>query len=513
MIRQTLIIATLCSVLVHFAGFLAAYLMLGDRFDVQLNAPLLLVSVNTESSDSEFINGTPSSAPAPVEPVTEIPVETIPAVTDTTSPLNKITAVPHFDLISQAGAGVAAETTASQSTDSLVTLSAATFTATKITQPVEAIIVEAAKLSPRQEKMLQKKIYKWARQLSETPGSEANKQWRHKGKLYQARFTKLPPIDETGLHRVLVDISTTDNGERRSTQMSLKKLAFSNYAQLVDHWDPRVELHNDELEGRFHSNSEISIAYNREVKPVFHGAVTTAAPRIKVKNNIGFTRRSEIFKGGLQTGVKSIRLPGSFRPQLASLNIAEQQLIRFSQHTHLTFLDNGSVELRDEHEASSAQILKLPGEVAYLLADRKVRLCVQGKVRGKVLVYSPERITIADDLVYADASANTSDFLGLVSDKVIEVAGVEKTGSGDLHVHAALYAKRRFAVRNYSERNDGILNVFGSLSAGSLTATEPRYRTRLRFDQRLHDQRPPGFPVTNHYEIEQWDKTWQLEAI
>lgn len=513
MIRQTIIIATLCSVLAHFAGFLAAYLMLGDRFDVRLDLPLLLVSVNTDSSDSEFINGTPSPAPAPAEPVIETSVETLLAVTDTAAPQSETSAHPQSDLISRPGAGAAVEAKAAKSMDTLVTLSAAKFTATKITQPVEATIVEAAKLSPKQEKMLQKKISKWARKLTETPASEVSKRWRHKGRHYQARFTKLPPIDETGLHRVLVDISTIDNGERRSTQMSLKKLAFSNYAQLVDHWDPRVEMHNDELEGRFHSNSEISIAYNREVKPVFHGAVTTAAPRIKVKNNIGFTRRSEIFKGGLRTGVKSIRLPSSFRPQLASLNIAERQLIRFSQHAHLTFLENGSVELRDEHEAGNSQILKLPGEVAYLLADEKVRLCVQGKVRGKVLVYSPERITIADDLVYADASANTRDFLGLVSDKVIEVAGVEKTGSGDLHVHAALYAKRRFAVRNYSDQNEGILNVFGSLSAGSLTATEPRYRTRVRFDQRLHDQRPPGFPVTNHYEIEQWDKTWQLEAI
>lgn len=512
MIRQTITIATLCSVLAHFAGFSAAYLMLGDRFDVQLNVPVLLVSVNIDSSDSEFVNGTPMPAPAPAEPLTEPIVETQLAASDTPAPATSVSTQPQTDLISQPEAGTAIAAKASKSMETLVTLSATEFTAKKISQPVKAAINEAA-LSPKQEEMLQKKIFKWARQLTETSASEAGKRWRHKGKHYEARFTRLPPTDETGLHRVLVDISTDNNGERRSTQMSLKKLAFSNYAQLVDHWDPRVELHNDELEGRFHSNSEISISYSREVMPVFHGAVTTAARRINVKNQVGYTRRSEIFRGGLQTGVQSIRLPSSFRPQLESLKIAEQQLLRFSKHTHLTFLQDGSVELRDEHEATKVQRLELPGEVAYLLADEKVRLCVQGKVRGKVLVYSPERITIANDLVYADASANTSDFLGLVSDKIIDIAGVEKTGSGDLEVHGALYAKRRFAVRNHSDRNNGILTVFGSLSAGSLTATEPRYRTRVRFDQRLHNQRPPGFPVTNHYEIEQWDKTWQLEAI
>lgn len=505
--------ATLCSVLAHFAGFATAYLMLGDRFDVQLNVPLLLVSVNTDVTDSEFLNGTPMPVPALAEPLIAPAVEETAAIADTPAPLTQANVQPNIELLDDQGSEAVVDYPAPSLTQTLVTLSAAEFTARKITQSTEAKTLEVAKLSPKQEKMLQKKIHKWARQLARTPASKTSKRWRYKGKHYHARFTELPATDNTGLHRVLVDISTDDNGERRSTQMSLKKLAFSNYAQLVDYWDPEVELHNDELEGRFHSNSEISIAYSRDVKPLFHGAVTTAARRIKVKNSVGFTRRADIFKGGLETGVKSIRLPSSFRPQLESLNIAEQQKIRLTRNTHLTFLNDGSVELREEHEAANAQHIKLPGGVAYLLADEKVRVCVQGKVRGKVLVYSPERIIISNDLVYADTSANTNDFLGLVSDKIIEVAGVEKTGTGDLNVHGALYAKRRFTVRNHSERNNGILSVFGSLSAGSLTATEPRYRTRVRFDQRLHQQRPPGFPVTNHYEIEQWDRTWQVEPI
>ncbi|MFK7732900.1 MAG: hypothetical protein AB8B48_14865 [Pseudomonadales bacterium] len=513
MIRQTIILATLCSVLAHFAGFSAAYLMLGERFDVQISAPLLLVSVDTDNSDSEFINGTALPTPAPTDPLNATAAKTIVPESSTRATISDVSAEPRIDLVSRRDADAAVEAQTAQSNQSLLTFSVAEFKARKIAQPAADTSAETEKLSAKQENMLERKISKWARQLTQVASENASRRWRYKGKHYQARFTKMPPADHTGLHRVLVDISTDDNGERRSTQMSLKKLAFSNYAQLVDHWDPTVELHNDELEGRFHSNSEIHIAYSRDVMPVFYDSVTTAAQRIRVKNSVGFIRRSDIFRGGLKTGVKSIRLPGSFRPQLESLNIDEQQLIRFSEHSHLTFLENGSMELRTEHDDTNVQIVELPDNMAYLIADSKVRLCVQGKVHGKILVYSPERIIISNDLVYADASKNTTDFLGLVSDKVIEVAGIEKTGKGDLHVHGALYAKRRFAVRNHSDHNNGILSVFGSLSAGSLTATEPRYRTRVRFDQRLHEQRPPGFPLTDHFEIEQWNKTWHLEAI
>ncbi len=509
MTRITILLATLYSVLAHLAGFSAANLLLGDRFDVRIDSPTLLVSVN---SDSEFINGAPLPAPAPVDPPTPRKDEVI-AQLSTKAPLARNSTEPRIDLIARQQAKVAPSTQAPQATQALVTLSAAEFSAAKITQARKPGPPGEAKLSLRQEKMLEKKISKWARQLTEAPASETSKRWRHKGQYYEASFTQLPPTDNMGLHRVVVDISTDNNGERRSTQMSLKKLAFSNYAQLVDRWDPDVEIYNDEMEGRFHSNSEISLSYSRRVKPVFHGAVTTAAPRVKVKNTVGFMRRDEIFKGGLHTGVRSIRLPDSFQSQLNRLDLAADQLIRIERNSHLRFLDDGRVELREEHDDSDVVHMQLPDKVAYLIANDKVRLCVQGKVRGKVLVYSPERIIISGNLVYANQSAGARDFLGLVSDKVIEIAGIEKTGRGDLHIHGALYAKRRFAVRNHSVRNHGVLNVFGSLSAGSLTATEPRYRTRVRFDQRLHEQRPPGFPVTNHYEIEQWDKTWQVGAI
>jgi hypothetical protein len=53
------------------------------------------------------------------------------------------------------------------------------------------------------------------------------------------------------------------------------------------------------------------------------------------------------------------------------------------------------------------------------------------------------------------------------------------------------------------------LYIYGSLTAGSLSETEPRYATHIEFDPRFERLRPPGFPLTNKYEVEAWDGRWQ----
>jgi hypothetical protein len=131
-----------------------------------------------------------------------------------------------------------------------------------------------------------------------------------------------------------------------------------------------------------------------------------------------------------------------------------------------------------------------------------------------VLVFSPRRIVITGNLVYAtdpEATSGGENYLGLVSSRTVEIADPSVTGPGDLHIHGAIYARRVFRVRNYSHRGNATLHIYGSLTAGSLSATEPRYATRIRFDPRLESRRPPGFPVTDRYELESWDGAWTVE--
>ncbi len=130
-----------------------------------------------------------------------------------------------------------------------------------------------------------------------------------------------------------------------------------------------------------------------------------------------------------------------------------------------------------------------------------------------MLVYTPERIVIENDLRYARPrdAPDADDYVGLVAEKTVEIAGPEVTGLGDLHVDASIYALRQFAVREFRSRPSGTLTIFGSLTAGSLTATEPRYATKIEFDPRLKNARPPSFPLTDRYELESWDGEWRVD--
>jgi hypothetical protein len=149
----------------------------------------------------------------------------------------------------------------------------------------------------------------------------------------------------------------------------------------------------------------------------------------------------------------------------------------------------------------------------YIVGTEDAIFNVKGVVKGRVVVYTPEEISIIGDIRYADdpeLNRLSTDFLGLISEKYIEIASPNTTGPGDLTVYAAIYAKRRFSIRRFTTNNNGLLTIYGSLSAGSLSASEPRYATSLRFDHRFENQRPPGFPMTNRYELESWDRQWHV---
>ena len=84
----------------------------------------------------------------------------------------------------------------------------------------------------------------------------------------------------------------------------------------------------------------------------------------------------------------------------------------------------------------------------------------------------------------------------MISGRDIKVAGTEITGTGDLHVHAALFAHRRFCIESVDRGKVGRLLILGSLTAGTIMETEPRYATKLDSDTRFDYLRPACFPRT-----------------
>lgn len=365
------------------------------------------------------------------------------------------------------------------------------------------------KLADAQRAMLRERADDWVRHAAELAADGEELRWREDGRDYSASFRFEPARDGMGMDEVVVAVATGIDGRRFAAELRLQRLAFSSFAQFVDRWDPAVRIHDDEIDGRFHSNTEIYVDRSGGVQPTFHGKVTTARS-INTSTSERRIRRDEVFLGGLQTRVGRIALPR--RSELAArIEAGPRRAHRLERDARITFVADGAYVWQYLEGMAAAERVDLPREAYYLIAGDEAELYVSGTVDGQVLVYSPKRITVEGDLVYAadpELDADSDDYLGLVSDKRVEIAEPEVTGPGDLHIQASIYAGGRFAVQRYRSRRSGTLRLFGSLTSGSLSATEPRYRTRLVFDRRLERLRPPGFPVSDRFEMIALDEHW-----
>jgi outer membrane biosynthesis protein TonB len=362
--------------------------------------------------------------------------------------------------------------------------------------------------------MLERKIAAFAQRFDASAEDGPSVAWTDDGRDYRATFTRLPAGDSMSTDRLLVTVSTEQDGSRWSTRVEMNRLAFSSFAQFVDRWDPSVQIHDDVIDGRFHSNSEIVVTSDGGIAPTFRGRVTTAQT-VDTSRSKRRVRRDDVFLGGLETRVGRIPLPRRFAELEQAEAVDEARIVRLEDDTRITFYADGSVGSRPLESAMPERRVALTDEPHYLLGGDKATLYVHGTVNGKVLVYSPASIVIDDDLVYAvdprAPGADSDDYLGLVAEKDVSIAGPDTTGPGDVTVHASIYARRRFLVERYTSGGRATLTIFGSVAAGSVSATEPRFRTELVYDPRLEHLRPPSFPLTNRYEIAAWDGRWTGE--
>ena len=369
-----------------------------------------------------------------------------------------------------------------------------------------------ATVAPAEEAVLARRLVREARELLDSSALQRRLTFEDDRRRFDAVLTRRPATDGTGVERVTAEIIAEHRGERVQTSMQMKRVAFSHFTQLVDRWDASVQLHDDEIAGRFHSNSEIFLTYDRTVAPRLLGKVTTARG-IRVTGEKGWRSRRELFAGGLETRSARIRLPEIALPvahEYATPN-ADVQVVR--SDTLIVFHADGDYDCVELASRAEARRRLAPDRPTYIIGMRDTELHVRGVVNGNVTVYSPERIVVQGDLTYAHGRRTGGDavaYLGLVSDGNVEIDRADVTGPGDLEIHAAVYARKRFVVRDVRARGPATLSIYGSLTAGSLSETEPRYATRIEFDPRFERVRPPGFPETDHYEIETWDGRWRI---
>jgi hypothetical protein len=332
--------------------------------------------------------------------------------------------------------------------------------------------------------------------------------WQNGARQYRVHLKRDPVVSPTELEHAVLEVTADVNGVAMTARLPARRVAFSHYAQLVDRWNPDVSLAGDRILGRFHANTGINVEADRDHAPLITGLSTVAGG----VHFAGRARREEVFPSGLQTGAPPLPLPRTVLDWEA-MSPGEEHVHRLSRDTHVLFRADGSYQWREQ--GSDAVNTVRPSHSPWLLvADQGVDVQVEGTVAGSLLVYSPTRVTVSGDLRYAhDPQRGPSDdFLGLVSDAYVEIADSTITGPGDLEVQAAVFAGRQFRVRHYRRRDGGTLKIFGSVTAGSLSATEPRFSTLLEYDSRLEHSRPAYFPMTDHYELDDLHPTWTLAA-
>jgi hypothetical protein len=335
--------------------------------------------------------------------------------------------------------------------------------------------------------------------------------WQQDGRQYSAVLLREPASDGSALERVIADVSTSDRGMDLTTRVNLRRLAFSQFTQMVDRWDPMVQLHDDEIVGRFHSNSQLKLLHDASKAPIFSGKVTTAARGFDLDTRS--RRPAEVFRGGIETRAGRIDMPRSLQPAEWAPNDGKARVHEFAGDTHIRFYRDGSFTWRPLDAAETQYVKESTPDPLYLVAASGATLYVQGTVSGRVLVYSPQKIVIEGNLTYTRdprEHPDSEDCLGLVSDRLVEIASPRVTGPGDLEIEAAIFAGRRFVVRDFDHPRGAVLRIFGSLSAGSLSATEPRYATKVEYDHRFERQRPPGFPSTDRFEAAEWSGEWSV---
>jgi hypothetical protein len=332
---------------------------------------------------------------------------------------------------------------------------------------------------------------------------------------YEVEFVREPAPADTALERVFADVIADEQGRRMHTRLTLKRLPFSGFAKLVDRWDPMVQLHDDEIVGRTHINSRFNLLHDSQATPKLLGKVSTAASGFNLQST-GRRHGSEVFRRGVETNAGRIVLAEQAHAYARAEGESGSRVHRLAGDTRIRFHADGRYSWHERGSDSVREDQAAPGQPVYFLGAPGATVFVQGVVAGMFLVYSPHKIVIEGNLAYARdprVVADSGDYLGLVSDRDIEVASPRVTGPGDLRVDAALYAKRRFVVTDIDHSRTATLRIYGSLAAGSLTASEPRYATRIAYDPRFERSRPPGFPATNRFAADDWDGVWTEAPI
>jgi hypothetical protein len=203
--------------------------------------------------------------------------------------------------------------------------------------PLPASPAPRLQMSEAEQRMLAARIEQWSENPELLLAEDELLRWEFEGREYRAAASRVLADSATARDRIRVEIMTERDGLQWQSAMELTRLSFSHYAQFINFWDPNVYLSQDEVAGRFHSNTAVNISTDRRYRPRFSGPVTIAATQHQAVS----LSRSGVFEAGVETRVSALALPSDDHP-FDLFTTSDGEPHRFTENSRIVFYADAS---------------------------------------------------------------------------------------------------------------------------------------------------------------------------
>ncbi len=311
---------------------------------------------------------------------------------------------------------------------------------------------------------------------------------------------------DTTSGRVKITSIGTYLSETQTVIVVLQPSSFAKFAYFSDNEPSTIYWGSgDTVWGPYHSNTKL---YSNG-RAIFYGKVTT-------KNGKSSSGTKPKFLGGYETGV-NMPLPTNLAPTKDSA-IARGRYVATTDTVWATFNADATITVKIGAAAATTTALSTYANNGVIVFEGAI-LRVKGTVSGQVSLScisngggAGGRILIDDDLKYKTnplSNPASTDILGLIATKEIQVANTAANNTGGIDIQAALYSQTKgLGVQNLSTGGTkGSIRLLGGTTQGQrqvVMSGSTGYHKSYYYDERLMASSPPGFPFTGGFEIVSW---------
>lgn len=330
---------------------------------------------------------------------------------------------------------------------------------------------------------------------------------------------------DTSLQKQIVTINVNAfyGNAYASAELKLKPMSFAEFAYFSVNEPSGIWWGSqDTVYGPLHVNGFLNIMGN----PVFNARVSM---KESIKYNSQYTNKPVFKQPPPKTGVDK-PLPTDGVGKVKTLAELNGKVFKNQSQVFLEF--KGDTLLYKYSSGATPTKVYLP-----TFAKNGVIFCENAEVRIKGVIKGQYTVATSgltdkkgmvyfdDDVVYntdpTTPNSKSTDLLGIVAERNIYVANKPETKN--IKIQATLYSQLAgFGAENHDSRahkDCGTIFLYGGIiqekrhavGTGTASSISTGYAKNYRFDQRLSNYNPPGYPTTGDFAIISWFEESKLK--